>query len=1034
SEFWTTNGDVGKLWKELSTAMKGKENVSGNGDCSKVDDNGTSGGRTPTDPEKRACQHLTAGFNQLKDSTSTNDKYTILKNNPLLRQTVGCFLLKEYAKLMQTNSKCVITSGLKKAFDLWKPKNNGQCEDDSPCIDCTWDESLDTCSITTSGSATQTKVTDKLNTVQPKIEGTAKEILPKINKMYKLCDYIMCAAPKWFYNQKNNKNQAANRGTAKTWCNFWDEGVQPELKKMFNDIEKNRKDSSSTYTIDTICRIFGDGNDDSVERKACNHIVAGLKYIKNIPPKDSGSTTASWSHEQDKQLLDRAVACVALNLYADQIITKSQEKCPIDEERIKKIFDVWNGTNFSCEGNNNNNCFKCERLPNFNGCELSVSKTLLKTSSPSQSQSGACDKEEADAVKVQTQVDELLKDKNTTIKMEEKLSDITEMTTFCSELQCAARKWNFTKNSKGTPPSWSEINTVVNDELKKLLQQITNVQNWNSAKQHCNDDIGSSWSTDTKGERTAKQKACKLFTLGLKHISQINDDKNKDAVPLKRTMMCAALNLYADQLITKSTDQCPLDDKKLKDAIKYAFDNNSNATRSGANSCKTDPNSCFVCNRQEKSTFASCQIGQDKIGENMTKLLVNEDQSNLNNNQEKTLEKINEIETFCTQVQCAIKQYGKNNNNKGQNGTVTWDDINNEAKGVLEQLLKQITEPSQEKDVVDFCKDNAAWNKGHKERKTNKAACLLFASGLQHIYGRGRKSVKGPFKGPSFEQTMGCLFLKEYAKQLQTMANEKKKGHSWVHPLCEIDKGINHAFKQSKDIMKSVLNECENGTNGISCFECTLNEDYKNCSIGSDTVENKVNEMFTESTNKDHMQQTLENTVCPILLTDLLTPFLPLAPVSIGLSAMAYYLWKYFGPLGKGGPRFRRSPTEIPGPSVQEQVLDHVEEAGPHEYRLVKERKPRSAPTRTKRSGRVNRRTIIEIHFEVLDECQKGDTQLNQKDFLELLVQEFMGSEFMEEEQVPKEEVLMEGVPMESIPLEQVPMERVPNLGSGFMV
>ncbi|CAA9986543.1 SICAvar, type II [Plasmodium knowlesi strain H] len=168
---------------------------------------------------------------------------------------------------------------------------------------------------------------------------------------------------------------------------------------------------------------------------------------------------------------------------------------------------------------------------------------------------------------------------------------------------------------------------------------------------------------------------------------------------------------------------------------------------------------------------------------------------------------------------------------------------------------------------------------------------------------------------------------------------------------------------------------------------------------------------------------------------DSIHPYLPLVPSILGIMTITYFLWKYFGQLGKIR-RSRRAPLRIPGPSVQEQLLDHVEEAGPHEYRLVKERKPRSAPTRTKRSGRdpagsgrVNRRTIIEIHFEVLDECQKGDTQLNQKDFLELLVREFMGSEFMEEEQVPKEEVLMEGVPMEL-----VPMESVPSLGSGLLV
>ncbi|CAA9989273.1 SICAvar, type II [Plasmodium knowlesi strain H] len=144
---------------------------------------------------------------------------------------------------------------------------------------------------------------------------------------------------------------------------------------------------------------------------------------------------------------------------------------------------------------------------------------------------------------------------------------------------------------------------------------------------------------------------------------------------------------------------------------------------------------------------------------------------------------------------------------------------------------------------------------------------------------------------------------------------------------------------------------------------------------------------------------------------DSIHPYLPLVPPVLGIMTITYFLWKYFGQLGKIR-RFRRAPSRIPGPSVQEQLLDHVQKDSSHEYRLVKERKPRSVPTREKRSGRVNRRTIIEIHFEVLDECQKGDSQLAQKDFLELLVREFMGSELREEEQVLKEEVLMESVPI----------------------
>ncbi|ANQ10352.1 SICA antigen [Plasmodium coatneyi] len=98
-----------------------------------------------------------------------------------------------------------------------------------------------------------------------------------------------------------------------------------------------------------------------------------------------------------------------------------------------------------------------------------------------------------------------------------------------------------------------------------------------------------------------------------------------------------------------------------------------------------------------------------------------------------------------------------------------------------------------------------------------------------------------------------------------------------------------------------------------------------------------------------------------------------------------------------------------PLPSLEEQLFDHVDDKadGPHAYTLVKERRQqRSAPTRTKRTKkqgvghRVCHRTIIDIHLEVLDECQKGDTKLVQEDFFEILVQEFMGSDFIKEKKI----------------------------------
>ncbi|SBO24800.1 SICAvar, type I [Plasmodium knowlesi strain H] len=817
--FWTTNGEVGQLWTQLSTEMKTNKNDEAK--C-KTMDNGTTGatvnGRPATDPEKKACQYLTAGFNKLKtiSTTPTNGGNNILDKHPSLKQTVGCLLLHAYAKQMKEKSKCVIDSGIVKAFKVWNESTNGTCNGKGQCVPCPWKESdYDNCSITTNAT------TKEKTPAKTKVEGiVTAESVPKamedINKMQNLCDYIKCAAPNWFKSKlPTTTNGGVNTGTpgtaTTTWCDFWDTTVKGALRTMFEHIEKEGKNNK-----DGVCTTFGDENPQSVERKACNHITAGLQHIKDVKGDANGSTQPN--AEDDDKFLKQTMMCAALNLYADEIKKQTDNICPIGEDKISAMFTTWNEKNksspspsSSCNGGGSNNvCFKCIREPDFSGCNLLVDSNLVEKAN------GNCtDKDNRD--NVQTQINKLL-----------------------------------------------------------------------------------------------------------------NEDSNQS-------------------------------------------------------------------------------------------------QSNsINNTMQKTFSEITKMDhNFCTQVQCAIKKKLKIKNGQATSTgtTQSWSDIDEDAKGVLMTLLEQMTEGQTKPEVTTYC-NNSKWDNGYKEDKTNKAACLLFAAGLQHIY---KNKTKDQFNGPSFGQTMGCLFLKEYAKQLKDLAKIKKTYE--VHPKCSVDEGIDHAFGKSAEIMRSVLTQC-NGNSNNSCFECKLNGGYETCKMGQDNIGNKSKELFTEPTNKKHMEQTLANTLCPILPMDFLAPFVPLAPVSIGLSAMAYYLWKYFGPLGKGGQRFRRSPAEIPGPSVQEQVLDHVDEGASHEYRLVKERKPRSAPTRTKRSGHVNRRTIIEIHFEVLDECQKGDTQLNQKDFLELLVQEFMGSELMEEEeQVPKELV-----PMEAVPMELVSIEEVPSLGSRLMV
>ncbi|ANQ08072.1 SICA antigen [Plasmodium coatneyi] len=133
------------------------------------------------------------------------------------------------------------------------------------------------------------------------------------------------------------------------------------------------------------------------------------------------------------------------------------------------------------------------------------------------------------------------------------------------------------------------------------------------------------------------------------------------------------------------------------------------------------------------------------------------------------------------------------------------------------------------------------------------------------------------------------------------------------------------------------------------------------------------------------------------------------------------YLLLYFAFLGKRRKRYRRAHQVRGPPTLEEQPLDHVDQDdGSHEYTLIKERKPPSIPIKRmkkqglgRRPGRrrgVRRRMIIDIHLEVLDECQREYLHSKKEDFFEILVQEFMGCEFIKEERVPMVDVPKEQV------------------------
>ncbi|SBO25869.1 SICAvar, type I (fragment) [Plasmodium knowlesi strain H] len=394
-KFW--NEHVKTLWNELAGAMNTNSGT-GNGDCNQVKDDTEE--RDATDPEKKACNYLHAGLKKLY--TTTTSSSSTRNDNPVLdyppfRRTVGCFLLHAYAKHMKSKANCLVESGIKKAFEV-----GGKCTNNSgSCIECKWDENLDNCNVTIEKNSVTVKA--KVDPILKVDEQNMKTVIENINEMQNLCDYIKCAAPKWFHNHKNKNG---NKGSpTHSWCDFWDTTVKEELKKMFQKIVSDGNDTSKT-NANVVCNKFGDENPHSVERKACNHITAGLDYINQVLVTQNGNT-------DDDKFFKRSMMCAALNLYATKIKKESEDKCPIDEEKITQMFDDWNKQNNpnsspspSCKSGVYD-CFVCKRDDKIlDGCNLLVDKGLIGTASLQSGQN--CNDNGNNRKEVQTQMNQLL--------------------------------------------------------------------------------------------------------------------------------------------------------------------------------------------------------------------------------------------------------------------------------------------------------------------------------------------------------------------------------------------------------------------------------------------------------------------------------------------------------------------------------------------------------------------------------------------------------------------------------------------------
>ncbi|KJP85187.1 hypothetical protein AK88_05181 [Plasmodium fragile] len=112
---------------------------------------------------------------------------------------------------------------------------------------------------------------------------------------------------------------------------------------------------------------------------------------------------------------------------------------------------------------------------------------------------------------------------------------------------------------------------------------------------------------------------------------------------------------------------------------------------------------------------------------------------------------------------------------------------------------------------------------------------------------------------------------------------------------------------------------------------------------------------------------------------------------SVMVAVLGYSLWKYFAYLAKRR-RTYRTVRDVPSPPLDEDILQHLQRGDlpppDYGYTLVMDRQPASTSGRV-RPPRVHKRTIIELHLEVLHECEASEWENVKDDYLQIVLQEF---------------------------------------------
>ncbi|ANQ08487.1 SICA antigen [Plasmodium coatneyi] len=824
-----------------------------------------------------------------------------------------------------------------------------------------------------------------------------------------LCDRVKCVSEKWHQNK-------GQQGTNINWDAIKN-GISKEVTEMFGEISTKYASMKSSCTdSEQTSKIV-----TAPEIRACQYITSGLQYIYGITEDD----VKQEKNPEDNRLFKQTMLCLVLNAYADELGEHVKSPCKVDEKTINQAFEKGNKQkdNWCAEKmkGTGGDCIKCERKPNLN---CTVGK-------------------DSNTYNAKNKVKELFSGTNGT-NIQKTLTDINTINenSLCDRVQCVISQWTRDRREEEEhkaqgkrkkfweKDSWTDIPNAWTQLIEKI--PTVNVD----ADKECNNIA-----VQDDATLAANKEACKYVTRAFHHIysiqtdNQKTDSQAKNYRKFKQTMACVMLNEFVRKLEEQVQPFC-----SIEEGIKKAFELGA---QNKSTWCADKKNGdCDLCKKED---YKNCQVGGKKLSDEVKMKL--EGHKDI-----KTT--LYTIDTLCKQsTQPKAKQEPSEPNIKATESTYRKeDDVT--STGRIPQGINNFKGPPLDDDdnnsiggvkcVGTGCgkfDDDDQFSRGTFVLPGGKAADVSINLISTPVIAGPTVDGIGPVKkdkavAPAISTSSDPGTAPDAAPAPQdpdtgTIKTPQTNGLSLPNPQSPKRKE-----ESTLQIPGQNYNHIDSIIDPPGSVFFDIDDDSSFEVFGGAYMPRKTTPAATKSEDSgddadqvpkqggaDHSAMASNPATGHIQHDQKVPPVRPAGPSSPSPLKPNEVVRNYFF-LGKRRKRYKRA-HQVRGPAtLEEQLPDHGDHQDcPHEYTLVKKRRqPRSVPTKTKKPKErvpghrgLGRRMIIDIHLEVLDECQKEDLHSTKENFFEILVQEFIGSEFIKEEYVPEEQVSMVDVPKELV-------------------